>query len=196
MAEEKGPTAPPGLKIVVVGPTQGGKTTVSNYIASDEAVDFAYPFEYNATVGVRILECERNLGGPATPVEVWDVGGSTDYEGCWPAIMHDAHGVVLVYNPEQEGQVSESGAWYEYFVQNNDLPDEACVVFAFAPNAQRGTRQRVSPKIEHLNVVNISLDDGSLVKTQFERFLKAAKARKDAGGGSRDKGGGVQVSIY
>ena len=127
MAEEKGPTAPPGLKIVVVGPTQGGKTTVSNYIASDEAVDFEYPFEYNPTVGVRILECERNLGGPATPVEVWDVGGSTDYEGCWPAIMHDAHGVVLVYNPEQEGQVSESGAWYEYFVQNNDLPGRALV---------------------------------------------------------------------
>ena len=43
MAEEKGPTAPPGLKIVVVGLTQGGKTTVSNYIASDEAVDFEYP---------------------------------------------------------------------------------------------------------------------------------------------------------
>ena len=100
-----------------------------------------------------------------------------------------AHGVVLVYNPEQEGQVSESGAWYEYFVQNNDLPDEACVVFAFAPNAQRGTRQRVSPKIEHLNVVNISLDDGSLVKTQFERFLKAAKARKDAGGGGGEAKG-------
>ena len=115
--------------------------------------------------------------------------------------MHsfDAHGVVLVYNPEQEGQVSESGAWYEYFVQNNDLPDEACVVFAFAPNAQRGTRQRVSPKIEHLNVVNISLDDGSLVKTQFERFLKAAKARKDAGGGGgeawgRSKSGYLLVS--
>ena len=103
--------------------------------------------------------------------------------------MHDAHGVVLVYNPEQEGQVSESGAWYEYFVQNNDLPDEACVVFAFAPNAQRGTRQRVSPKIEHLNVVNISLDDGSLVKTQFERFLKAAKARKDSGGGGGEAKG-------
>ena len=38
MAEEKGPTAPPGLKIVVVGPTQGGKTTVSNYIGG-RAVD-------------------------------------------------------------------------------------------------------------------------------------------------------------
>ena len=150
--------------------------------------DFAYPFEYNATVGVRILECERNLGGPATPVEVWDVEARRT-TGCWPAIMHDAHGVVLVYNPEQEGQVSESGAWYEYFVQNNDLPDEACVVFAFAPNAQRGTRQRVSPKIEHLNVVNIPLDDGSLVKTQFERFLKAAKARKDSGGGGGEAKG-------
>ena len=65
----------------------------------------------------------------------------------------------------------------------------ACVVFAFAPNAQRGTRQRVSPKIEHLNVVNISLDDGALVKTQFERFLKAAKARKDSGGGGGEAKG-------
>ena len=182
MAEEKGPTAPPGLKIVVVGPTQGGKTTVANYIASDEAVDFAYPFEYNATVGVRILECERNLGGPATPVEVWDVGGSTDYEGCWPAIMHDAHGVVLVYNPEQEGQVSESGAWYEYFVQNNDLPDEACVVFAFDPNAQRGTRQRTSPKLQHLNVINASLEDGPFLLQQFDRFLRAVKHKRDGAG--------------
>lgn len=183
MAEEKGPTAPPGLKIVVVGPTRGGKTTVANYVSADEteAVEFKAAETYNATVGVRILECERNLGGPATPVEVWDVGGSTDYEGCWPAIMQDSHGVIIVYDPGQEGQVSESGAWYEYFVQNNELPDDAALVFAFAPNSQRGTRQRVSPKIEHLNVVNVSLDDGQLVKTQFERFLKAAKARKESG---------------
>ena len=40
---------------------------------------------------------------------------------------------------------------------------------------------------------------GIFVKTQFERFLKAAKHRilKDSGGGdSRGQGGGVQVSIY
>ena len=190
MAEEKGPTAPPGLKIVVVGPTQGGKTTVSNYIASDEAVDFEYPFEYNPTVGVRILECERNLGGPATPVEVWDVGGSTDYEGCWPAIMKDTHGVVIVYNPEHEGQVSESGAWYDYFVKNNELPDERCVVFAFAPQAQKGSRQRTSPKLQHLNVINVSLDDGLDLLKYFDRFLRTVKAAKEKGDEEKADGGG------
>lgn len=64
-----------------------------------------------AQVGVRILECERSLGGPATAIELWDTGGSTDYESCWPAIMKDTTGVILVYNPENEGHVSESGAW-------------------------------------------------------------------------------------
>ena len=179
---------------------------------------------------MRILECERSLGGPATPVEFWDAGGSTDYENCWPAIMQDALGVVIVapparmpegrsrrrrgravrgvaarvaapprvvcewgrhrgllrtphpqvYNPDNEGHVSESGAWYDYFVKNNELPDEQCIVFAFNPTAQRGARQRTSPKLQHLNVVNVSLEDGPFLLQQFERFLKVIKAKKDA----------------
>ena len=71
MAEEKGPTAPPGLKIVVVGPTQGGKTTVANYVAADEAVDFdpvelmPAPFpgeEFDARLETRFAQLSAKVG--------------------------------------------------------------------------------------------------------------------------------------
>ncbi|KAH8054131.1 GTP binding protein [Aureococcus anophagefferens] len=181
MAEEKKPT---GLKISVVGPSGAGKSTIANFLAADsDRAQFKLASAYVPTVGVRILECERAVGGgPASAVELWDTGGSTDYESCWPAIMKDTAGVILVYNPDNEGHVSESGAWYDYFVKNNELPDEACVVFAFDPNAQRGTRQRTSPKLQHLNVINASLEDGPFLLQQFDRFLRAVKHKRDGAG--------------
>ena len=94
--------------------------------------------------------------------------------------MKDTVGVVLVYNPKNEGQVAETGAWYDYFVKNNDIPDEQCIVFAFCPNAQPGMRQRTSPKLQHLNVINASLDDGPFILQQFERFLRAVKHKVDS----------------
>jgi intraflagellar transport protein 22 len=37
------------------------------------------------------------------------IGGS--YEGCWPAILTDAHGIVLVYNPEKPAHEQEIALW-------------------------------------------------------------------------------------
>lgn len=55
-----------------------------------------------------------------------------------------------------------------------------CIVFAFNPNAQRGTRQRTSPKLQHLNVINASLEDGPFLLQQFDRFLRAVKHKREA----------------
>lgn len=45
-----------------------------------------------------------------TPIEIWDTSGAPDYESCWPAVMRDTAGVVLVYNPENEGHASCAGS--------------------------------------------------------------------------------------
>lgn len=110
------------MKVSVVGPKGGGKTTLSNFLGSEEAAFQMVP-AYAETVGCRILECERDIEGPMQ-VELWDTGGSTDYESCWPAVMHEATGVVLVYDPDDEAHVSESAAWYDFFVKKNQLADE------------------------------------------------------------------------
>ena len=159
------------MKISVVGPKGSGKTTLSNYLGSEDAAVMSMG-AYAETVGVRIVECER----AECAVELWDTGGSTDYESCWPAIMKDTAGVVLVYNPENEGHVAESAAWYDFFVKKNGLTDEQCIVFAFSPASQPGTHQRTSPKLQHLNVIYMTLEDGPMLAKHFDRFLHIIKS--------------------
>lgn len=156
------------VKVTVVGPCGGGKTSIANHLAGEPLQMATTP-----TVGCRILERDS--------VEVWDISGSTDYESCWPAIMKDTNGVILVYNPENEGHVSETATWYEYFVKKNGLSDDQCVVFAFAPNGQPGSRARASPDIQHLNVVNITLNDAHILSQQFDSFLRVVKRKLEEG---------------
>jgi hypothetical protein len=83
-------------------------------------------------MGGRILELERSKSS----VELWDVSGdqvcvlrvgvnrtsspltlimfgsmASRYEACWPAIIKDANGVILVFNPESHVHESEAMLW-------------------------------------------------------------------------------------
>jgi len=51
----------------------------------------------------RIIECQS--------CDLWDVSGDKRYDTCWDAISRGAHGVVLVFNPDEEGQEQELVEW-------------------------------------------------------------------------------------
>ena len=55
MADEKGPSKPPGLKLNIVGPAGSGKTTIANYLASDapDRATFKPPASYAAPSGTK-----------------------------------------------------------------------------------------------------------------------------------------------
>ena len=109
------------LKIIVIGPLQSGKSTVTNFLAErTDNVKIILTFKlikckqiissYQPTVGVRIVECEKEAPkNPKKPmsgkvnIEFWDVSGDPQYkqykkiiifidfaffryENCWPAI--------------------------------------------------------------------------------------------------------------
>ena len=84
---------------------QVGKTAISNFLSSQSeklAID-----TYNPTAGVRILEFETELQGSGPEkvgVEIWDISGDHTFEGCWRAVMNEADGVLLVYNPDAPSQ--------------------------------------------------------------------------------------------
>jgi GTPase SAR1 family protein len=64
------------MKIVVVGPTGSGKTTISNFLAGSK--DSLVSEKYSPTIGVRILELEvKNEGSNDINVELWDASGDT-----------------------------------------------------------------------------------------------------------------------
>ncbi len=66
------------------------------------------------------------------------------YEACWRSIMHEADGVILIYNPDSPGQDQQIGDWYDFFVRKNGLKDEQCLVFAH--RLGQGSSDRFRPR--------------------------------------------------
>jgi hypothetical protein len=107
------------MKLLIAGPLQSGKTSIANFLSNSsqngvQATTGLYGGQisdktkaYSPTVGVRILEFNSNSnsngggnnnnnGGES--IELWDLSGSQDYEGCWPAALADTSGQVI-HNP-------------------------------------------------------------------------------------------------
>ena len=120
--------------VLIVGPTQSGKTTIADFIAGSLMEPIP---EYEPTVGVRIREvlvpANRPIPGEGDKIEIelWDVSGdrrfsfltlhlyvfllpfdTNRYQDGWPAIWKDADAVILVYNGDEPQQEKELEFWY------------------------------------------------------------------------------------
>ena len=56
---------------------------------------------------------KRNRRNTNLHVELWDCSGDKKYESCWVAILREAAGVVLVYDPSIKEQEKEIQMWYK-----------------------------------------------------------------------------------
>eukprot|EP01041_Mallomonas_annulata_P006652 gene6652-13469_t len=167
------------LKIVIAGPKSTGKTLIGNFLSGQS--DKLVAEKYSPTTGVRILEFEIKLSGVYDDlnIELWDASGDNAYEGCWRAIMHEADGVVLVYNPDAPGQDQQIGDWFDYFVRKNGLKDEQCIVFAHRTNPSQGQidKFRPPPLFSKVTAALTTPQSGPDMKGMFENFLKEAHQR-------------------
>lgn len=105
------------VKVLVIGPKRCGKSRIANFLAKhEEAPNFEV---YKPTKGARILEFEQvaqaGKKSLSLQVELWDCSGDRQYEGCWPAILKDAQGVVLVYDPTIKEQEKDIELWYKTY---------------------------------------------------------------------------------
>lgn len=176
-------SAPP-LKILLVGPSRARKSAVASFLSgvSESVGDGVGP-----TVGVRILECER----AGRSVELWDVSGDQAYEGTWPAVQKDADGVLLLFDPEAEGQAREIELWHEWFVQKTGLPAERAAAWAVTPAPYVGSLPTIA---DGTSVESFSVDTAESMRRAFDRLISRV-AGESAGGGTggsaRRPGGGV-----
>jgi Rab-like protein 5 len=101
------------VKVLVVGPAKSGKTAISNFI-SDAVPNAENPSQApcKPTVGCRILEFERQVkrgsGVANVGIELWDVSGDRKYEDVWPAIRHNAIGVIFVHDGDKTNEELEN----------------------------------------------------------------------------------------
>ncbi|XP_006889769.1 PREDICTED: rab-like protein 5 isoform X2 [Elephantulus edwardii] len=133
-------------KILFVGPCESGKTVLANFLT--ESSDTT---EYNPTQGVR-------------------------FESCWPALMKDSHGVVIVFNADMPSHLKEIEMWYSCFVQQQLLQDAQCLLIAHhKPGSEddAGSLSLPSP-LNKLKLVRSNLEeDPEEIRLEFIAYLKS-----------------------
>ncbi|XP_062887312.1 intraflagellar transport protein 22 homolog isoform X3 [Mobula hypostoma] len=152
-----------------------GKTVLANFLSdATEAIGG----DYNPTLGVRILEFEclnvnaggRNVG---CEVELWDCSGDQKFETCWPALMKDSNGVIIVFN-DIPSHLKEIEMFYSYFVQQQRLHDSQCLLIAHhKPSSAPGrNRPNLAQQLSKLRLIHSNLEeDPEQVRTAFRQYL-------------------------
>ncbi|KAM4796504.1 intraflagellar transport protein 22 homolog [Rhinophrynus dorsalis] len=163
-------------KVLIVGPSESGKTVLANFL-SDATETIGG--EYNPTQGVRVLEFEcPNINGnkgSTCEVELWDCGGDPKFESCWPAIMKDSHGVVIVFNPYIPSHLKEIELWHTNFVQQQRLQENQCLLIAHQKPGSGDEREQpnLSPALSKLTLVHSNLeDDPEDIRMEFIKYLR------------------------
>jgi GTPase SAR1 family protein len=125
------------LKIVVVGPKKGGKSTLANVLGDFQTTnDLSAP--YFPTLGVRIVEISvENI-----PVELWEIAGDLNFKQYWTALAEKANGCIYVFADGQADDLlpfMNSGV----FTQKNALIIQTC---------KRGKEPEVPKKLTPLRI--------------------------------------------
>lgn len=172
------------LKLVMMGPTGSGKTTIANFLADATEI----PYDHHPTQGVRILEfevndVEINNKHISKDIELWDCSGDRKFENCWPAMRKDVHGVILVYNAKVQDSLKELREFYDYFINGAKLEPNNCVIFHFDANSAPSNASKViSSSFPNISHVKCNVEDGGdKLKADFRLFLSAlmSKLRED-----------------
>ncbi|XP_070701721.1 intraflagellar transport protein 22 homolog [Pempheris klunzingeri] len=139
-------------KILLIGPSESGKTVLANFL-SDTAENVGG--EYTPTQGVRILEFESQPEGNSTcEVELWDCSGDFKFESCWPALLKDSSGVVIIFNPDVPSHLKEIETWHSMFISTQGLQDNQCLLVAHHKPGS-GVEDRRLPLASHLSKLPI-----------------------------------------
>lgn len=163
-------------KILIIGPSECGKTVLANFL-SDTVETIGG--DYSPTQGVRILEFEsQTLSGSgknvACEVELWDCAGDLRFESCWPALMKDSNGVVIVFNPDVPSHLKEAEMWHSSFISSQGLQDSQCLLMAHHKpgSAADNGRPVLSSQLSKLPLIHSNLEeDPEEVRQEFHRYL-------------------------
>lgn len=103
-------------KIILIGASGVGKTTISNWALTGSFNDNFMP-----TVGGNYISKEIKIESTTIKLQIWDTAGDEKYRSLIPMFYRDAKGAVLVYSICEKKTFQD----ISYFVQslNDRAPD-------------------------------------------------------------------------
>ncbi|XP_040565612.1 intraflagellar transport protein 22 homolog [Lepeophtheirus salmonis] len=172
------------LKIIFVGPEEGGKSVIANFLSDTTESSQG---EYRPTKVVRILEfeCQKlqilnnnnaNSGRfVKTDIELWDISGNTDYESSWPALCQVVHGIVFVYNPNKgSNQIKMLELFHKQF--KTIQTDSQCLVLTLSNKndnlSMKNRGFKLPSQFNRITQSDVNLnEEGNKFRTEFNSFL-------------------------
>lgn len=191
------------VKILLLGPSKSGKTTIANFLSSNRDTPTNRYYETNP---LRIVEVDQELeaakiserrvvfsGGDSrkkvVTVQLWDVGGSSKHQAGWPAIAREADAIIFVFNPAVKNSEKELALWHKKFAVSQDELDEKgnyalrvqdaqCLIFAhYSEEPQRVGPSNLPPMpkgMEKIRVLETSVDYHSdNYKEAFDKLVES-----------------------
>ncbi|XP_030648950.1 intraflagellar transport protein 22 homolog isoform X2 [Chanos chanos] len=133
-------------KVLLIGPSECGKTVLGNFLSdTTETVGG----DYNPTQGVR-------------------------FESCWPALMKDSNGVIIVFNPDVPSHLKEVETWHSTFISSQGLSDSQCLLIAHHKpgSGADSTRPPLASQLNKLPLIHSNLEeDPEKVRLEFRSYL-------------------------
>ncbi|XP_051981863.1 intraflagellar transport protein 22 homolog [Xyrauchen texanus] len=164
------------VKILLTGPSECGKTALANFLSDTTETIGA---DYSPTQGVRILEFESHIlsngnKNSACEVELWDCAGDFKFESCWPALMKDSNGVVIVFNPDVPSHLKEIETWHSTFISSQGLLEAQCLLIAHHKPGSGAdtTRPPLATQLSKLPLIHSNLEEEPEdVRQEFCKYL-------------------------
>mmetsp|Transcript_33304 Transcript_33304/g.81849 ORF Transcript_33304/g.81849 Transcript_33304/m.81849 type:complete len:181 (+) Transcript_33304:302-844(+) len=167
------------VKLCVVGPQEGGKTMMCKLLA-----EAAADRQYSPTAGLRVQEVERRIGMQTVNVQLWDCSGDFKYQTCFPAMSLGMDGLIIVYNPDEEGKEPELEKWFQVFSQQGDIQLSAnqCLILGLHRSETGRPRAPIQGKLRKLPNAIVEVSDAQSaaqhVGNELDKMLTHVVAMK------------------
>lgn len=79
------------------------------------------------------------------------------FESCWPALMKDSNGVVIVFNPDVPSHLKEIETWHNTFISSQGLLEPQCLLIAHhKPGSRADTNHPPLGNLSSLYSISVS----------------------------------------
>lgn len=93
-------------KIVLIGPTSAGKTSIVNRIVNNE-----FDESTESTIGATYLSKTITIGSERIRLDIWDTSGSEKYKSLAPMYYRDARIAIVVFDVTSTSSLLEAEKW-------------------------------------------------------------------------------------
>lgn len=191
------------LKVLVVGETSTGKTSLVNRLVSN-----TYNEQYKATVGCEFGFKVMESGGETVRVQLWDLAGQDRLGGISRLYCRDAHGALVVCDVTKPETIAKVAKWkeqvdeYAHCSDGSGIPMVLCMNKADLVKEATGQEilDRQGKEVQVAQAFLTSAKTTMNVEEAFESLVKAIMKKRAElppsviEGRSQNPGGGLKLA--